>query len=133
MNVKQLRNQKQREYRKKNGNFHTKKYEKTINGFLVRKYRNMESRICGIQKVKYHLYRGLDLLSREDFYQWSKLSVTFIKLFDEWIASGYSRKLTPSVDRVNPSEGYHLSNMEWVTNSENSRRGSITRRRYSPN
>ena len=35
----------------------------------------------------------------------------------------YSR----SVDRVDSSKGYELSNMEWVTHSENSRRGAVNR------
>lgn len=126
-------NAKQRGYRLRTGNQSTHKYEKTINGFLMRKYRNMQSRVTGVQKLKFHLYRGIDLLDRETFYKWSKESKEFKILFDNWTASGYQRKLAPSVDRVDPTQGYHLSNMEWVTHGENSRRSSITRRRYSPN
>lgn len=117
----------QKEYRLKTKNKCTNKYEKTINGFLVRKYRNMLSRVSGVQKLKFHLYKGLDLLDKKTFYEWSKSSNTFNKLYKDWIISGYDRKLCPSVDRINPHEGYHLSNMEWITHSENSRRGSINR------
>lgn len=122
-----IKNAKQREYRAKNKNQCTNKYEKTINGFLVRKHRNMMSRVTGIQKAKYHLYQGLDLLDRQEFYRWSKTSKTFLKLFEDWSKSNYDRKLCPSVDRINSKEGYHLSNMEWITHSENSRRGNISR------
>jgi hypothetical protein len=113
----------QRIRRKANGNEVTKRYEKTINGFLMRLYRNMESRVRGIQKVKYHLYKDLELLPREEFYKWSKKSRKFTQLFHNWKMSNYDRKLTPSVDRVNSKLGYIKSNMEWVTFSENSRRG----------
>lgn len=91
----------------------------------MRAYRNMQSRICGIQKEKHHLYKGKTLLSREDFYKWAKSSEKFYILFNIWEQSKYNRKLTPSVDRINSELGYELNNMEWVTHSENSRRGSI--------
>lgn len=120
-------NRKQREARKKNGNIHTKKYEKTEKGFLVRLYRNMESRVTGVQSKKYHLYKGLDILDRVSFYEWAASSPEFKSLFKLWSESGHERKLTPSVDRVDGSKGYNLDNMEWVTHSENSRRGSVSR------
>ena len=122
-------NKKQRERRKKNGNLATHKYEKTINGFLMRIYRNMKSRINGIQKIKYHLYAGKDLLDKKLFYKWAKDSKDFHILYKYWVLNNYNQKLTPSVDRINSSEGYHISNMEWVTNSENSRRGSLSLKR----
>lgn len=117
----------QRELRKLTGNILTKRYEKTPKGFLMRSYRNMQSRVQGIQKRKYHLYQGKELLPREDFYSWSLNSDEFKTLFNEWESSGYDRKLTPSVDRINPTKGYSLDNMEWVTHSENSRRGGYWR------
>jgi hypothetical protein len=121
------KNRWQRDYRTRTDNVCTKKYEKTPNGFLMRMYRNMQNRIKGIQKLKSHLYKGKDLLNKEDFYNWAKTSESFWKLFTIWIEKNYDRKLTPTVDRINSKEGYHLSNMEWVTHSENSRRGSISK------
>jgi len=126
---KQERLARQREQRKLNGNSHTKKYEKTVNGFLMRLYRNMQSRVTGVQKAKFHLYEGKRLLNREDFYNWAKSSTKFHILFNEWEKSGYERKLSPSVDRIDSSRGYEMDNMEWVTHSENSRRGSISKAR----
>lgn len=123
------KNRRQREQRKANGNFHTKKYEKTKKGFLMRCYRNMKSRVTGVQRLKFHLYEGKSLLPKEQFYQWAMDSKEFHRLFDEWEQSGYERKLTPSVDRMDSSRGYWLWNMEWVTHSENSRRGAVSKRR----
>lgn len=98
----------------------SKKYEKTYFGYLVRKYRNMQSRITGIQKKKFHLYKGLELLSRDDFYKWAMDSKEYKSLFETYCDSGYSRKLAPSVNRINPCIGYVIPNMEWITHSENS-------------
>jgi len=120
-------NELQRIRRSANGNASTRKYEKTKNGFLMRLYRNMKSRITGIQKAKHHLYKGKYLLPKDVFYDWALKSRPFHELFQEWEDSGYSQKLTPSVDRVDSKRGYHLDNMEWVTHSENSSRASIGR------
>lgn len=115
----------QRERRRKSGNSNTKNYEKTPNGFLMRLYRNMKSRVEGVQKEKFYLYVGKSLLSKEDFYEWSRNSEEFALLFNNWKDSNYKRTLTPSVDRVDSSKGYTLDNMEWVIFSENCRRASL--------
>ena len=117
----------QRIYRKRTGNSVTRRYEKTKNGFLMRLYRNMQSRCKGIQKEKYHLYQGVELWDKDTFYKWAKESNQFHKLFKEWELSDYDRKLTPSVDRIDSSKGYSIENVEWVTHSENSRRGTLSR------
>lgn len=118
---------KQRESRKLNGNAHTKKYEKTVKGFLMRAYRNMKSRVEGVQWKKAHLYEGKELLSREEFYQFALSSPEFYELFGNYKQSGFERKLAPSADRMDSSKGYEINNMEWVTMSENSRRGTVNR------
>ena len=112
-----------REWRARTNNAATKKYERTINGKLMRIYRNMQSRITGVQKQKSHLYQGKYLLGREQFYEWARANPDFLRLYNDWVKSGYERKLAPTVDRINPSIGYQLDNMQWLTHSENSRRG----------
>jgi hypothetical protein len=123
------KNTKQRLYRLSNNNANTKRYEKTPNGFLVRLYRNMKSRINGVQWAKFHLYAGKELLDKEEFYTWAKNSSKFWELFKEYEDSNYDRKLAPSVDRVNSKLGYNINNMEWVTHSENSRRANYNKPR----
>lgn len=124
----QERNNRQRVMRLENGNAWTLKYERTKGGKLMRIYRNMLSRITGVQKKKAHLYEGKPLLPKSEFYQWAIASPDFHRLFADWERSGYQRKLAPSVDRIFSSMGYTLENMEWVTHSENSRRGSISKK-----
>lgn len=106
-----------------------KRYEKTKPGFLVRMYRNMQSRIEGVQRQKHHLYVGKALMPRQDFYDWANNSPEFHELFDAYTASGFDRKLAPSVDRLDSALGYVFGNVEWVTHSENSRRGASGPRR----
>lgn len=118
---------KQREYRRATGNAATRKYERTKEGKLMRTYRNMLSRVLGILKKKRHLYEGKDILPRAEFYAWAMASEEFHRLYEGWVASGYRCGASPSVDRVDPSLGYVMGNMEWVTHSENSRRSSIKR------
>lgn len=122
------KNLKQRIRRKLDGNSSTHRYEKTPKGFLMRKYRNMQSRTCGIQWRKAHLYLGKELLSRDEFYKWALDSDDFNRLYLEWVESNYDRKLCPTVDRIDSECGYVLENMRWITHSENSRLGAISKK-----
>lgn len=110
----------QKERRKRTSDSDRKKYEKTPSGFLMRLYRNMKSRVSGVQKLKHHLYAGKELLSKEDFYAWANDHIDFHRLFAIWAKSGHDRRLTPSVDRIDSSKGYTLDNMRWLTHSQNS-------------
>lgn len=110
----------QRNYRKINHNKHTNEYEKTPSGFLVRKYRNMLSRVSGVQKKKHHLYKDLDILPKDEFYSWAMSNDIFWNMFKVWEKNNYKRGLCPTVDRIDPTKGYILENMQWLTHSENS-------------
>ncbi len=123
MNQEEI-NARQRAHRRDTNNIDTRRYEKTKRGFLMRAYRNMKSRVTGIQYLKAHLYLGKELLPKEDFYTWALHSETFHRLFKVWEESGYCRKLTPSVDRKDSSVGYDVENMQWLTHSENSAKTS---------
>jgi len=118
---------KQKEVRQQSDNFYTKKYEKTIKGFLMRTYRNMKSRVLGIQYKKQHLYIGKSLLNKELFYEFSINDNSFNELYNNWVNCDYNRKLTPSIDRIDTNKGYELENIQWITHSENSRKATINR------
>lgn len=115
----------QRKQRKLTSNHDVKKYEKTKNGFLMRCYRNMLSRVTGVTKKKNHLYLGKEILDKKSFYDWSLSDSNFNNLFSAWNKSDHVRKLTPSIDRIDPNIGYNITNIRWITHSENS---MLTRR-----
>jgi len=117
----------QRKHRKNNRNRDIKVYEKTLSGFLMRTYRNMKSRVEGIQKNKAHLYSHCSLISKDTFYTWSISNFSFLSLFLDWKINSHDQRLTPSIDRIDTKQGYELHNMQWITHSENSRKGAISR------
>lgn len=98
----------------------TKNYEKSPKGYLVRTYRNIESRVNGIQKRKYHLYKGMFVLERKDFYEMSLNDQNFLETLENYKQSGWKQGEAPSIDRIYPWFGYHLDNIRWVKHSENS-------------
>lgn len=120
-------NRLQRERRASNGGADIKKYEKTKKGKLVRTYRNMYSRVKGILKPKAHLYADLPILDKEVFYGWALNDEAYNTLHDEWVASDYCRKLSPSIDRIDTEKGYVMGNIRWLTHSENSSLGGKSR------
>jgi hypothetical protein len=105
-------------------------YRKTPIGFLSRRYYKMEYRINDSKdKYRNKYYKGLYLLPRKKFYEWALEHPTFLKLFNDYKMSGYHLTKTPTIDRINPAVGYKISNMEWVTLSENCRRARVTQKR----
>ncbi len=106
-----------------------KKYEKTFNGYLMRMYRNMKSRVTGVQSKKAHLYQGKELMDKELFYEFAKCSPMFRTLFYQYEKSGYDQKLAPTPDRIDSTKGYSIENIQWVSNSVNSRRGATSKRK----
>lgn len=128
MTEKDKKLKKQREYRQKTGNICTIKYERTLKGHAMRTYRNMLSRVRGIQKKGRHLYYGLPILDKYDFYEWTLNDRDYIFLWEQWVECGYQQKLTPSIDRIDPKHGYELWNIRWLTHSENSSLSNNSRR-----
>lgn len=47
-------------------------------------------------------------------------------LYDLWVSSNYSRKLSPSIDRINPDKGYLFDNCQFITLSDNCARSRGT-------
>lgn len=127
--------EKQRKLRALNGDVHTKVYEKSLLGYPMRTYRNMLSRVTGVQKKVAHLYQGLEILTKEEFKEWVNGDgrLDYETLHEAWVKSGYEHRLAPSIDRINPDVGYVIGNIRWITQSENSRLGGISSRRKAKN
>lgn len=99
-------------------------YGKTLDGKIMMSYHNMRGRVLGLQEKKAHLYKGLPIMSRHEFYTWALTDIGLKRVFTAWVVSGYERRLSPSVNRIDPKLGYVAGNIEWITHGENSRLGA---------
>lgn len=89
----------------------------------------MQSRVSGVQKKKAHLYKGLPILPRNDFYAWAWDNRSFWRLYKRWAATDFDHKLTPSINRIDTNKGYTIENIEWLTHSVNSSLGASSLKR----
>lgn len=72
--------------------------------------------------------QGKGICTREEFYEWCKAFENldiFIALFYEWAGAGFPLHLTPSVDRIDPTKGYIIGNLQWLSFEENCRKNNI--------
>ena len=101
-------------------------YAKSLKGRLVRCYNHMSQRVKGTCK-EYHKYKGLSILDKQDFYDWAISDKNYNKLHSDWVLSNYKLSKCPSIDRIDSLKGYDIDNIRFLTHSENSRLGSISR------
>jgi hypothetical protein len=71
-------------------------------------------------------YYGLPKCSKEEFVNRFLTDPEFLKQYEVWQKSGYQRKCAPSIDRINNKAGYMLDNLQFISQSENSRKDVIT-------
>jgi len=95
-----------------------------FSGFICKVYSSMRARVLGQdhQSKKYpKLWLDKELLSREEFYNWAISCEELRILYMEWVISGYQYKFVPTIDRINSDLGYSISNIRWVTFSDNAK------------
>ena len=103
-----------------------KQYNKEIRNpksYLSSIYRHMKNRVDGKNYIK-TTAEGQKILDKKTFIEWSIDNSRFNKLFYYYINNGRHRKYAPSIDRINVKIGYILSNMQWLTVSDNSIKGN---------
>jgi len=69
--------------------------------------------------------RGDNILSRKDFNEWCRrpeVMDSFIKIYCEWLRSGFINKLNPTIDRIDTSKTYSMDNIQWMTLSNNTKK-----------
>lgn len=106
---------------------YNRSYTRSRFGLMMRAYRNMKSRVDGVQWRKAHLYAGKAILPKAEFYKFTEHDPAYMSLFAAWEQAGYARSLTPSVDRIDSCGGYTVGNIRWITHGENSRLGTASR------
>jgi hypothetical protein len=103
------------------------RYFHTLGGKARAIYAGMRQRVEGRHVRNPVLWAGLPILPQDEFLRWALTHPEFTALHAAWAASDYKIKLAPSVDRIRSWEGYTLDNMQWLTHSENSRRGALSK------
>lgn len=98
-----------------------KKWRRSPRGYLNRVYGGIKTRCTNTKHKKNAKYHGLPVMSWDEFVQWG-LTPEFEKMYAAYLQSGKDRKLAPSVDRIDPTKGYVLGNVQWLTLSDNSKR-----------
>lgn len=93
----------------------TLKYQKTPKGVLNIIYRNqlLREKRRGI-KVNY---------TYEEFKQKYLNSDEYLKLYNDWVKSGYEANLKPSFDRIDNKKDYSFENLQIMTWEENNKKG----------
>lgn len=101
--------------------YHKNRIRKNINYIFLHKYSGMKNRVEG-RSIKRSVV-GKDICTRKQFMDWCyqpKNMSKFLELREAWELAGYPRGLSPSIDRINNNLGYLLSNIQWLTQSQNS-------------
>ena len=95
-------------------------YRRSISGYLNKTYDNMLGRVRGNTKDSVY-YKNLPIMNKEEFLEWALSDFSFHSVYREWSGSGFVRRLCPSIDRIDPNNGYIIGNVRWVSCSENSK------------
>lgn len=108
---------------------HQRTRDRTVEGHIKRIYGGMKHRVSGgllRANMKFNgrahgaeYYVGLPLIAKDEFLTWSLQDPEYRRLHNEWVDSGFERRLTPSIDRIDSRFGYLHPNIEWVSLSEN--------------
>lgn len=116
---------KKREYYR---DYDIKRQRMNIKRILNHRYSAIKSR-CEQEyersKDRKYTVTGMAYLSKEEFMTWASENMQqFMHFYNQWVNSGFDTRYMPSVDRVNSKLGYIPSNMQWLSKSENSIKGS---------
>jgi hypothetical protein len=99
-----------------------KRQRQDFNRILTHRYRGIVQRATGKANRKYKV-EGKKVLTYEEYVAWCNDTWNdFTQVYDQWAKSGYDRKLTPSIDRINNELSYTPENMQWLSLTENNRK-----------
>lgn len=83
------------------------------------RYTQLRQRVEG-RAVRHYKVEGKELLSYEEYCMWLKNNMDdFERIYSSWEASGFERKLTPSIDRIDNNGSYTANNMRWISVRDN--------------
>ncbi len=98
------------------------RYRNNIERIFSCRYDGMRRRVLGLCKRG---STGKELLNEKEFIDWCHIPEvfnSFMDIYDAWVISIFERKLSPSIDRIDNSRGYTVDNLQWITQSENTKK-----------
>ncbi len=104
---------------------HTKRqraYRRTLRGFLDQKYTAMSKRVRGKDRNCIKTAMGLPILPRAEFIAWAYKQPVLEPMFTEYVNHQFDFKWCPTIDRINPKEGYLPENMQFLYQSANAKK-----------
>ena len=70
-------------------------------------------------------YKTLKILNKDEWVVWCEHNMKkFLVLYNNWQKSGFEHKMSPSIDRIDNNRGYEFDNMQWLTQSQNAKKGN---------
>lgn len=87
-------------------------YQRTFKGLVYGIYNNQ------IKSSKKREHKP-PTYSKSEFLGYCSMSDKFVRLYNEWVKSGYNKELVPSIDRLDDYKGYSLDNIQVITFREN--------------
>ncbi len=102
------------------------RYRGNIESIFAHRYFGIRTRTNGSCARVYGV-RGKEMLSKAEFTEWCHEPANLRKfklLYRKWVKSGFSRTHSPSIDRIDNEKPYVLGNLQWITQSENSKKSN---------
>jgi len=93
-----------------------------LNFYIGRKYQSMRERATR---------KSLPLLPINEFKLLASRSEKLQELHQAWVLSNFDRNLSPSVDRIDNKLGYIADNIQFITHSDNVKKGNFEVNRVS--
>ena len=93
--------------------------ERSVHGLIGKLYRHQR----GHSKERGH---EMPTYTNDELRAWIIAKEEFKPMYMVWVASGYTRSLRPSIDRLRNAEGYSFGNIRLVTFLENMKAGNST-------
>lgn len=92
----------------------SREYRRTLRGFLDQKYTAMSRRVRGKDKNCLNTATGLSIVTRKEFIDWSLDQPCLTSMFEKYKSTNFNFYWCPTIDRINPKEGYVFGNMQFL-------------------
>ena len=97
---------------------------KDITRILNHRYTNIRMRVEG-RSTRAYKTQGMPMLTKAEWNWWNSqpdIKAKFESIYNNWVESGYTTNLMPSIDRRDNSKGYTLDNIQWLSKTENNKK-----------